>query len=131
MLNNRKIRVMTKLAIYETKDGKEDIKNSKYYKTDYVRYHVLNSIICSTLGYAAILLLLGLYKSEYLISKAVVLDYVTIGKYILGIYILVVALYVSLTMILYNYKYNTSKRKLDLYYKLLKRLTQIYEEENN
>ena len=31
MLNNDKIRLMTKLAVYESKIGKEDIKLSKYY----------------------------------------------------------------------------------------------------
>lgn len=130
MLNNRKIRVMTKLAIYETKEGKDDLRLSKYYKTDYVRYHVLNAIISSSLGYIAILVLLGLYKSEYLISKAVVLDYATIGKYILGIYIIIVALYGLCAMAIYSYHYDKSKKKLDLYYKLLKRLDKIYKEEN-
>ncbi|MDF2593610.1 MAG: hypothetical protein K0S75_3076, partial [Clostridia bacterium] len=41
MLNTNKVRLMTKLALYETKEGKEDIRLSKYYKTDYVRYQVI------------------------------------------------------------------------------------------
>jgi hypothetical protein len=51
MLDYKKIRLMTKLAVYEKKDGKEDIHLSKYYKTDYVRYQVLKAIITSTIGY--------------------------------------------------------------------------------
>ena len=93
MLNNDKIRLMTKLALYENKEGKEDIRLSKYYKTDFVRYQVIKSLIYSTIGYALILVLLFLYKSEYIIQNAVTLDYKTIGVYILGFYIIIVAVY--------------------------------------
>ena len=79
MLNNNKIRLMTKLAVYESKEGKEDISLSKYYKTDYVRYQTIKSIISVTIGYALILVLIFMYKSEEIIKKAVTLDYKTIG----------------------------------------------------
>lgn len=48
MLNDRKIRLMTKLALYERKEGKEDIKLSKYYRTDYVRLQVLKTVVAVT-----------------------------------------------------------------------------------
>jgi uncharacterized membrane protein len=91
MLNTDKIRLMTKLALYETKEGKEDIRLSKYYKTDYVRYQVIKSILCATFGYALILLLIFIYKTEYIVSNAVTMDYKAVGAYILGIYIIIAA----------------------------------------
>ena len=45
MLNNRKVRLMTKLAIYEKEDGKEDIRLGRYYRGDYVRYQLLKTIV--------------------------------------------------------------------------------------
>ena len=129
MLNNKKIRIMTKLAVYENKEGKEDISLSKYYKTDYVRYQVLKSIISATVGYLLILLLIFTYKFEYIIQKAVSLDYKTIGVYILGIYIMLVAIYGLGSILGYSIKYDASRGKLSRYFKLLKRLNKIYKEE--
>jgi uncharacterized membrane protein YesL len=129
MLNNSKIRLMTKLAVYENKEGKEDIRLSKYYKTDYVRYQVIKSVICATFGYALVLLLILLYRSEYIIANAVVLDYKTIGTYILGFYIMIVVVYGLASMVGYSIKYDRSRKKLGRYFKLLKRLNKIYNEE--
>jgi hypothetical protein len=112
MLNNKKIRLMTKLAIFETKDGKEDIRLSKYYKTDYVRLQVLKSIVSTTVGYLLILALIFLYKSEYIIKNAVSLDYKTLGSYILGIYIILITIYGLGSLAWYSFKYEASRKKL-------------------
>jgi len=129
MLNNDKIRLMTKLALYENKEGKEDISLSKYYKTDYVRFQVIKSIICATLGYVLTLGLLFMYKLEYIIKKAVVLDYKTIGMYVLGGYIIIIVIYGMGSLVGFAMKYDSSRKKLARYYKLLKRLNKIYKEE--
>jgi hypothetical protein len=131
MLNNDKIRLMTKLAVYESKIGKEDIKLSKYYKTDYVRYQVIKSIICATMGFGLILLLIMLYQSEFLIKNAIKLDYKTIGLYVLGFYIIIVAIYGLASIVIYSRKYDKSRKKLGRYYKLLKRLDKMYSEESS
>lgn len=128
MLNSKKIRLMTKLAVYETKEGKEDIHLSKYYKTDYVRFQVLKSVISATVGYLLILLLVVMYKMEYLIKNAVVLNYKMIGNYVLGIYIMIVTVYGLGSVLVYSRKYDASRKKLARYFKLLKRLSRIYKE---
>lgn len=129
MLNNRKIRLMMKLAVYENKDGKEDIHLSKYYKTDYVRYQVIKSILSATIGYLLILLLVALYEMEEIIKNAVNLDYKTIGTYILGFYIITVTVYGLGSFVGFSMKYDASRKKLSRYFKLLKRLNKIYKEE--
>lgn len=129
MLNNDKIRLMTKLALYESKQGKEDIRLSKYYKTDYVRYQIIKSIICATLGYALILALIFLYQAEYLIKNAVVLDYKSLGINILGYYIMVVSVYGLGSAVWFSIKYDNSRKKLGRYFKLLKRMNKIYNDE--
>lgn len=129
MLNNDRIRLMTKLALYESKEGKEDIQLSKYYKTDYVRYQIIKSIISATIGYALILVLIILYKSEYLIGHAVTLNYKVLGTNVLGVYIMIIAAYGLSTAVLSSIKYDKSRKKLGKYYKLLKRLNKLYTDE--
>lgn len=129
MLNYRKIRMMTKLAVYENKEGKNDIRLSKYYKTDYVRLQVLKSIICATIGYALILALIFMYKAEEIVQNAVSLDYKTLGTYILGVYVILVTIYGLGAILGYSMKYDASRKKLARYFKLLKRLDMIYKDE--
>ena len=128
MLNFKKIRLMTKLAVYEKKDGREDIQLSKYYKTDYVRYQVLKSIISATIGYALIIALIVFYKMEYLIKNAVVLDYKLLGTYLLAFYLMTITIYGLGSVALFSMKYDASRKKLSRYFKLLKRLEKVYNE---
>ncbi len=131
MLNYKKIRLMTKLAVYEKKDGKEDIYLSKYYKTDYVRFQVLKAIITATIGYALIIGLIAFYKIEYLIKNAVVLDYKQIGTYVLGFYLMTITIYGLGALIIYSMKYDASRKKLSRYFKLLKKLEKLYNESSS
>lgn len=130
MLNNDKIRTMTKLAVYEEIKGKEDLKMANYYKTDYVRLQVLKTSVSATLGYVLILLLITMYKADYIIAKVVTLDFVRIGQLVLGFYIIIMAIYITSTIIWYNYKYNKSRKNLSKYNKMLKKLINFYQQEN-
>lgn len=129
MLNNHKIRLMTKLAIYEKEDGKEDIRLGRYYRVDYVRYQLLKTIVAVTGGYLILVLMTILYNMEYLIAEAVKLDYATIGRTMLGIYLVLVLAFSGIAVLGYTVKYNRSRKKLAKYYRMLKRLRTIYQEE--
>ncbi len=131
MLNTKKVRLMTRLAIYEKKEGREDIRLSKYYRTDYVRLHVLQTVVAVTIGYLLVLLMLGMYHSEYLIREAVNLDYKSMGLKILGGYIAVLTVYICASLIGYTIHYNHSRRKLSKYFKMLKKLSRMYQEEES
>lgn len=130
MLNEKKIKLMTRLAKYEQGMGKNDIKVSKFYKVDYVRYNMLKTILSMTIGYVLILIMLLFYKSEYLIEKAVVLDYDKIGNSIVGIYIMLITVYICASIIWYSFSYETSKKKLVKYLKNLRELRKFYKEES-
>ena len=51
MLNENKIKMMTKMAIYEKNEGRQMIKNSRYFKGDYVAFGVLRTLIATTFAY--------------------------------------------------------------------------------
>lgn len=129
MLNEKKIKIMTKLAIFEESESKQDIKLSKYFKTDYMRLHLLKTIISVTIGYLLILAMVIVYNAEYLISHAVQLNYKTIGIEVLGIYIIILTCYILVSIIAYSIKYNSSRKNLSLYMKNLKLLQKFYHDE--
>lgn len=128
MLNNKKIRNMTKLAIYEQKEGREDIKLSKFYKTDYVRYNLLKTCISVTVAYLLVLLMIVVYYSEFIISEAVTLDYMSLGVKILAFYIILITTYIIGSVIGSNLKYERSRSRLARYYRRLKNLDKLNRE---
>ncbi|MBP3569547.1 MAG: hypothetical protein J6K04_10330 [Lachnospiraceae bacterium] len=129
MVNVRKVRLMTKLAVYEQKEGKEDIKLGKYFRRDYVRLKVLHNIVAVTLGYILVLAMIIAYRMEYLIKEAVNLDYIGMGKTILGVYIIVVTIYTMSAMVGYGLYYDYSRKKLAKYFRMLRKLRTMYQEE--
>lgn len=130
MVNMRKVRLMTKLAIYEKKEGKEDIKLGKYFRRDYVRLKILHNIIAVTVGYLLVLAMVVAYQMEYLIKEAVNLDYIGIGKTVLGLYVIVVTVYVMAAMVGYGIYYDYSRKKLAKYFRMLRKLRSMYQEED-
>lgn len=129
MVNMRKVRLMTKLAIYEQTEGKEDIKLGKYFRRDYVRLKILHNIVAVTIGYLLVLAMIIAYQMEYLIKEAVNLDYIGMGKIILGVYVIVITVYVMAAMVGYGLYYDYSRKKLAKYFRMLRLLRSMYQEE--
>lgn len=129
MLNEKKIRIMSRLASYEKKANQEDFKKTKYYKSDYVRYHLLKTIVSVTIGYALILGLLAFYNLEFLIAYTVTLDYKAIIGEALVVYIILLIAYISAAIVMYSFKYDKSHRFVGKYYKMLGVLRKFYNDE--
>lgn len=126
MLNNRKIRLMTKLAIYEEGEGKEDIKLAKYYKSDYTRLQVLKTAIAVTVAFLCLVALGIIYKMEYILNNALDINYALLGRRILGLYLGVMAVYLVLAALGYSMQYKKSRKKLAKYFRMLRKLNHMY-----
>lgn len=128
MVSEKKVRTMAKIAWYEQEECREELKDSKYYKNDYVRLHVLQTIISMTIGYILILVMVAVYNIEYLVMNAVRLDYHSIGYTVLGIYFLLLLAYGVGASIFYSVRYEKNLQKLRKYYIELKRMEKYYDE---
>ena len=51
MIDKRKVRLMTRAAIYEKKYGEEDIKITDYYQKDYSSLNTWITLIWITVGF--------------------------------------------------------------------------------
>lgn len=130
MVDQEKVRLMARLTIFEESgEGKRALRVSKYFKNDYVRWELIKTILSVTIGYLLILVLIGLYFSEYLIANAVTLDYRALGMKILGCYLILLVVYISIALVGYSYRYGKERKNLVRYYKSLKRLMGIYQKE--
>jgi uncharacterized membrane protein YidH (DUF202 family) len=130
MINNDKVRLMTKLAIYE-KNHDEDIKLSKYYKSDYIKHNMLKTIISVTIAYVGILGLIVFYNMEELLAKAFELDYTVLTIEIVVSYIVLVVIFSLMSFVIYSDKIKYSRKSLVKYNSNLKKLSKMYDEEKS
>lgn len=131
MLSKKKIKIMFQMATYENGVGKQDLKNVRYYKNDYVRLNMLKSIVGLTVAYALIIALVAIYNLEYLIRNAVSLPYRTIGFTALGIYLLLMGMYIFISILVYSLRYETSKKRVQKYFRYLKYLRKYYQNDSD
>jgi len=128
MINEEKVALMTKLAVYEEKEGKKNIPLGKYYKEDYVSLHMLNTVIIATFSYVLILAVIIFAHLEEMMAELANMDYVKAGKDLLIGYIAIIAVYVVISYIVYSIKFKRVRKSLNEYNSNLKKLYNMYTE---
>lgn len=127
MLNENKIKMMTKMAIFEKNNEKELICHIKYYKSDYVAYSVIKSMIAATISYVLIVIMVALYNLDYIITNINNLNYTGIGLTLVWSFILFILAYSVIAFCVYKNKFEKSKDGVKKYYSRLARLERFYE----
>ena len=125
MLNKDKIRIMSRCAMYEKGQGKEDLAINRYFQGDYVRLNTLKTLIGVTIGF---ILCLGLYivmKAEYYMENIVGMDFLELAKSILKYYVIVLIVFAVISILFYGWKYADTQKRVRWYYKDLKSLDEI------
>lgn len=133
MLNQEKVKIMNKLAMYEKGEGKKYLPVSKFYRSDYIGLALIKNFFLVSIGYALVVMAVAVYFSEYLLSNIHKMNMVTLGIYIVAGYFIVLAAYSALTYIQYSVKYYRAKKSVKKYYEQLTKLDKIYgrEEKKN
>lgn len=129
MLSEKKIKLMVRLSDYEQNQGKIDLERTKYFKLDYIRLQILKTVVSVTAAVFLVIMLIGMYYMEYIITNALELDYAGMAKYFLVIYILLLCLFSFVTVSVSSIQYETSKNRVKEYYSTLQELIAYYEEE--
>ena len=120
MLDERKVKLMTKLALYEETYGKEDFKISSYYRKDYASLHVI--YVCLV----GVLLLAGVENIMGNLSNGLIIFLFLI---ILAGYVGVVIVYCGIASHIYNEKHKKARKRVKRYNHNLIQLLKMYEKE--
>lgn len=105
MLKKEKIRLMTKLARYESGEGKEELRIARYYRSDYIGLALFRNFFLASIGYLVILLLVGAYFAEFLADQLHTLNVTWIGMMIVGGYLVTIGVYSVVTYTLHTIRY--------------------------
>ncbi len=130
MLNENKVKMMTKMAIYEKNEGKRMLKMSRYYKGDFVTLGILKSIIASTLAFAVMTIFFALCNMEKIVSEVNTMDYTLIAKKIGAYYIIFLVVFSIIAGIVNAYQYDKSRAGLKKYLSRLNKLERFYNNQN-
>ena len=130
MLDKRKIRLMTRMALYEQGKGAEDMKISAYYKKDYVSMKMIATFIWTTIGYAcAMLLILAWGMTGWMEELNFGLLLMLAGVVILG-YLALLIITLLVTSRVCGRKHRDARMRMKRYNHGLLQLMKMYEKEN-
>ena len=126
MLNEERIILMTRLASYEKREGKENATISKYFRGDYISLHLLKAVLVATICYFIGFGLYLLYNIEELMVNIYTIDYLLFAKNAISIYVVFVVVYCCLSYVVFTYRFTKAKKGIRRYHHNLKKLSSMY-----
>ena len=130
MLDKRKVKIMTNLALYEQNQGEKDFRISEYYRKDYVGIHLWFTFFWVTLGYVLVVGI-GLYMSLSMLTKLMSAAFFVflVGGILIG-YICILGIYMVATSYIYGEKHKKARARVRTYNRNLVKLLRLYDKEN-
>lgn len=131
MIQEERVSQMTKLAIYEEREGKKYIPMTRFFRKDYIGWELVKSFVCGTLAFLFVCGIYVVYQISSMINDLFHLNYLEIGKSVLTIYIIFMLFYLLLTYIIYSIRYKTGRKHIKKFYNQLKKVSKLYEQEEH
>ena len=127
MLNEDRIDLMTKMAAYESRQGKKDMTAQQFFRGDYISFQVLKSALYATIGYALGVAMYILYDLEGFLTDFYKMDVVEFAKGIATKYAVVLVIYLLFSYFVYAYRYGRAKKHMKKYVAQLNELDTMYD----
>ena len=131
MIDQERVREMTKLAAYEQREGKKYRQVIRYYRSDFAARHLLRAFLCGTVVYGIFLLMWGVYHLEELMEQLDSMDLIAFGTAVLVRYLFFLAAYLIAVDVYANVFYAAGKKSMKRHYRRLKHLGKLYDEQEN
>ena len=125
MVNEKKVKLMTRMALYDAHDGKKDSILNEYYRKDYVSYHVITTLIWATFGYLLSLALWGVVAYEKIMNELNQKFLITLGIGVILGYIAVIFLFGIISYGVYEKRHNDAQKRIKRYKRDMMRLRRL------
>lgn len=126
MLNEEKIRIMTRMAMYEADAGKADVRRDAWFKGDYLSKELLLSFLAGTAAFAVLAGVYAFYHIETLMLTLYSMDILALARQIGLRYVLFMLCFEAVTWIVCSLRYERGEERLRRYCKDLRRLSDGY-----
>lgn len=129
MLNEERIKLMTRMACYEADEGRKNVAIGNYFRGDYIGLQVIKSIISATIAYVIIFAMFILYDFEDFMANIYKMDLLGFAKSVITYYLIFTLAYALISYGVYTYRYMKARKSLKGYYNNLKKLAYMYDRE--
>ena len=122
MLDEKRIRQMTKLAFFEKKEEKNALRIGRYFRSDYIGKELLKNFFL-------VLAVAVLYHIEWLVDEIDTIDLQFAAGCLIASYLCFLAVYSIAVYVISTIRYQGAQKKLKWYGKELDDLQNMYEEQ--
>ena len=129
MLNEERVILMTKLASYEANEGKRNVAIGNYFRSDYIGWQILKSIISATIAFVVVFAMYIFYDFEIFMTDIYKMDLLEFAKNVLFFYLGTVGVYALIAYAVFTVRYSRAKKSLRAYYMNLHKLSSMYRNE--
>ena len=131
MIDKRKVRLMSRAAIYEKRYGEEDIRITGYYQKDYASLNTWITLIWITVGYVLAAGLFLLCTADSGMEGLTIVKLILLAAIALGFYLVLLIVYGIGAGNFYRKKHGRAKHRVKRYYRELSRLEKMYKKEKD
>ena len=129
MINEERVKLMTRMAVYEKGEFRRHRVMVEFFRSDYISLQMVKTIISTTIAYGVLLGMYILYDFEQFMKEIYHMDIVSFVKAVVIIYLILLVIFLLITYVLSLYRYNLSLKRVKLFYGNLKKLSQLYGKE--
>ena len=129
MVNEDRIKLMTRMAAYEKEEHKKNKTIVSFFRSDYISMQMLKSVVSTTIVFAIMFGLYVLYDFEVFMKEIYQMDMFEFAKSVIIIYVIFLGVILLITYVVSLYRYNRALQSTKLYYANLKKLSRIYGEQ--
>lgn len=129
MINNDKVRLMTKIQLFENQE-KEALKANRFFQRDYLGLYLIRSFLAYIVLFALILVVVFLYNWEELLTELELTALLDAGKSILVSFFLLLIPSMIVSYIVYWFRYRGFRRIVKEHIANLKQLNAFYQKED-
>ena len=130
MLNEKRIRLMTKAAEFEQGEGRDAFKVNAYYRGDYVSLHMVKAAISGSFAFLILLALWAFGQMEFLLSSLHTMNLQSFIMNIVKWYLVFIVVFELIVFLTYNTRYTKTREQMKMYYQQLGEIGRLYEEED-
>lgn len=126
MVNEEKVRLMTQLALDEKRFYKDELDESGYFRSDYIRSNTLKVLLGYSISYLLIMGLVAMYYVDYLFTNVVQMDMQSMVWLTGCIYVGLLLIITLFCVLFYMTKYTNNRKRLRKYMMEIDKLQKFY-----
>ena len=126
MVNEKKVRLMTQLALDEKRFYKDELDESGYFRSDYIRSNTLKVLLGYSISYLLIMGLVAMYYVDYLFTNVVQMDMQSMVWLAGCIYVGLLLIITLFCVLFYMTKYTNNRKRLRKYMMEIDKLQKFY-----